>query len=137
MTVEAVISAIHEQGPRWADRSAVGDESGSIATETAAEIQSLEAHRMLQPADFGGEQASIEAHMHVVAAVDHASWNVTSLRGSGSKDFVIDTPLRVPARRYFRSAHAMARQAPGQLGKGRGLYRVPFRAIATIVLAAP
>lgn len=237
MTVEAVISAIHEQGPQWADRSAVADESGSIASDTATEIQSLGAHRMLQPADFGGEQASIEAHMRVVAAVgeyciatawctsvwsvhnwmtamlpvdgqaevwqdpaaltsasivpkvplevagddviiqgrfpfasgcdhatwlgvggiaqwddptpviclvpasaatiDHESWNVTGLRGTGSKDFVIDTPLRVPARRYFRPAHAMTRQAPGQSGDGRALYRIPFRAAAIIVLAAP
>ena len=72
-----------------------------------------------------------------VANIDHDSWDVTGLRGTGSKDLVIETPVRVPWQRVLNVGQADRRQAPGQQGDDRLLYRVPFRPTATIVLAAP
>ncbi len=71
------------------------------------------------------------------AVIDDKSWEVVGLAGTGSKDLVIDQPLRIPAHRVLFTPDAMARQAPGQFGEGRDLYRAPYRATATIVLAAP
>ena len=71
------------------------------------------------------------------AVIDHASWQVVGLAGTGSKDLVIDTPLRIPSHRVLFTPDAMTRRAPGQLADDRTLYRAPFRATAAIVLAAP
>lgn len=69
--------------------------------------------------------------------IDHDSWDVVGLRGTGSKDLVIDEPVAVPPDRVLRVPEAMVRSAPGQQGPDRVLYRAPFRATAAIVLAAP
>ncbi len=71
------------------------------------------------------------------ADIDHGSWNVAGLRGTGSKDIVIDHPLRVPSHRVLVTSMAMAGNAPGQRDRTTTLYRAPFRATAAIVLAAP
>lgn len=237
MDVDTVIQAIHEHGPRWAQRSGEAERVGAISPETAAELRALDAHRSLQPAEFGGLQDSFATHTRIMAAIgeycgsaawcagvwsahnwmvgllppetqaelwadpaalisasivpktpfdtdgddvivkgrfafasgcDHAewlgvgglaqwdsptpvicvlpagqieidaeSWNVIGLAGTGSKDLVIDEPIRVPAHRVLRTPQAATRQAPGQQGHDRTLYRAPFRPTAIIVLAAP
>ena len=71
------------------------------------------------------------------ARIDHDSWQVVGLAGTGSKDLVIEKPLRIPAHRVLFTPDAMVRNAPGQLDHDRLLYRAPFRATAAIVLAAP
>ena len=236
MSTDSLIEAIHTYGPGWAERSARAEADGRLADETADELRSLGAHRVLQPASFGGGQSSIEAHMEVMAAIaehcgaaawctsvwsahnwmvaqfpaegqaevwsdpsvlisasivpktplavdgdqvliegrfpfasgcdhspwlgiggmlpgdeptpviclvpaaeveiDHASWAVSGLAGTGSKDLVIESPIAVPPARVLAVPLADQGRAPGQLGPDRALYRTPFRATASIVLAA-
>lgn len=69
--------------------------------------------------------------------IDHDSWDVVGLRGTGSKDLVVDEPLVIPGHRVLRQIEAGQRNAPGQRHHDSALYRNPFRATACIVLAAP
>ena len=69
--------------------------------------------------------------------IDHNSWNVVGLRGTGSKDLVIADEVAVPASRVLHVSETMARKAPGQLHYGGPLYTCPWRTTAILVLAAP
>lgn len=69
--------------------------------------------------------------------IDHNSWNVVGLRGTGSKDLVIADEVAVPAHRVLHVSETMARKAPGQLHYGGPLYTCPWRTTAILVLAAP
>ncbi len=235
MELDALIEQIHEVGLEWDKRAEEADRTGAIPTESAALVRDLNAHRLLQPTQFGGGQHSIEAHTRAVAAIgeycmatawcaavwsahnwmaslfpiegqaelwenptallsasivpknafaldgddvmvqgrfsfasgcDHAdwfgvggmvelggpviclfprdpslidasSWDVVGLSGTGSKDLVIDEPIRVPRHRVLFSIEAAEGRAPGQLHHDNPLYRCPFRATAALVLAAP
>ena len=69
--------------------------------------------------------------------IDHNSWNVVGLRGTGSKDLVVADEVAVPAHRVLHVTETSARQAPGQLHYGGPLYTCPWRTTAILVLAAP
>ena len=69
--------------------------------------------------------------------IDHNSWNVVGLRGTGSKDLVIADEIAVPAHRVLNVAETTSRKAPGQLHYGGPLYTCPWRTTAILVLAAP
>ena len=69
--------------------------------------------------------------------IDHNSWNVVGLRGTGSKDLVVADEVAVPAHRVLHVTETTARQAPGQLHYGGPLYTCPWRTTAILVLAVP
>ena len=69
--------------------------------------------------------------------IDHKSWNVIGLRGTGSKDLVVADEVAVPPHRVLRVTETMTRRAPGQLHYGGPLYTCPWRTTAILVLAAP
>ncbi len=69
--------------------------------------------------------------------IDHRSWDVVGLRGTGSKDLVIADEVAVPSHRVLRVTETMTRRAPGQLHYGGPLYTCPWRTTAILVLAAP
>ena len=69
--------------------------------------------------------------------IDHNSWNVVGLRGTGSKDLVVADEVAVPAHRVLHVTETTARKAPGQLHYGGPLYTCPWRTTAILVLAAP
>ena len=69
--------------------------------------------------------------------IDHKSWDVVGLRGTGSKDLVLADEVAVPAHRVLRVTETMTRRAPGQLHYGGPLYTCPWRTTAILVLAAP
>ena len=69
--------------------------------------------------------------------IDHNSWNVVGLRGTGSKDLGVADEVAVPAHRVLHVTETTARQAPGQLHYGGPLYTCPWRTTAILVLAAP
>ena len=69
--------------------------------------------------------------------IDHKSWDVVGLRGTGSKDLVIADEVAVPSHRVLRVTETMTRRAPGQLHYGGPLYTCPWRTTAILVLAAP
>jgi len=69
--------------------------------------------------------------------IDHKSWDVIGLRGTGSKDLVIADEVAVPSHRVLRVTETMTRRAPGQLHYGGPLYTCPWRTTAILVLAAP
>ncbi len=235
MQLDTLIEQIHATGLEWDKRAEDADRSGMISAESASLVRELNAHRMIQPAEFGGAQHSIEAHTRAISAIgeycmatawcatvwsahnwmaslfpieaqqelwadptallsasivpknafaldgddvlvqgrfpfasgcDHAdwfgvggmvelggpviclipadpslidagSWDVVGLSGTGSKDLVIDEPIRVPRHRVLFSIEAAERRAPGQLHHGSELYLCPFRATAALVLAGP
>ncbi len=238
MSLEDVLDAIHARGPAWASRAAEADRAGQISRETAEELRATGLTRLLRPAEHGGFELPIEAHMEAVAAVgeycggaswcaavwtalswfvallppdgqeeiwsgpdvlisasvvpktrfemrddhvmvqgrfpfasgcdhadylgaggyvegpgggpvlcffppgdgvviDHDSWDVVGMAGSGSKDLVVEKPLAVPLRRVLWLERAIGRTSAGQLHHPNTLYRAPYRATAAIVLAPP
>ena len=237
VNLDEVIEGLHSVGPSWEKKAATADEVGHIDAETANDIRTMGAARLLQPSDFGGAQSSIEDHMRAVAVageycmatswclavwsahnwmiahmpaegrqdiwddptnlvsasivpkttfreqgddvvvsgrfgfgsgcdhapwlsvggflpgdqpspvicalpaeeviIDHKSWDVIGLRGTGSKDLVIAEEVVVPAHRVLRVAESATRRSPGQLQYGGPLYTCPWRTTAILVLAAP
>ena len=69
--------------------------------------------------------------------VDEDSWDVGGLRGSGSRDLVIDAPLRIPRDRLFFTEDSGCRTAPGQAVNTASLFRAPFHTIGILALAPP
>jgi len=69
--------------------------------------------------------------------IDHDSWAVMGLRGSGSKDVTVGEDVEVPAHRVLSVPAAARLQAPGQHHDAEELYFAPFRATAALVLAPP
>ncbi len=75
---------------------------------------------------------------HRDAAIDHSSWDVAGLRGSGSKDFVITGPLTVSRQRAMFLEDSPRRATPGQRHHAAvSLYQAPFLTVGILVLAPP
>jgi 3-hydroxy-9,10-secoandrosta-1,3,5(10)-triene-9,17-dione monooxygenase len=70
-------------------------------------------------------------------SIDHESWEVSGLRGTGSKELVIAGEVLVPAHRVLRVSESMNRESPGQKLYDHPLYMTPWRTTAILVLAAP
>jgi alkylation response protein AidB-like acyl-CoA dehydrogenase len=81
MDLDGVLTAVHRHGPGWAERAEQADRDGMISAETASELRSTDVHRLVQPAQFGGAQLSIEAHTRALIAVAEyctgAAWCAT------------------------------------------------------------
>lgn len=81
MELHDILAEVHRCGSRWAERAEQADRNGMVSAETAADLRGLDVHRLIQPAEFGGGQLSIEAHTRVVAAVAEyctgAAWCAT------------------------------------------------------------
>lgn len=54
------------------------------------------------------------------------TWHTSGLRGTGSKDVVIDEPVFVPAYRTHRFADGFKLDSPGNAVNPSSLYRLPF-----------
>lgn len=68
--------------------------------------------------------------------IDHDSWNVVALRGTGSKDIVVDECF-VPEHRIFSLTRVAEGYAPGREINTGPLYRQPFFAASVCSLIAP
>ena len=64
------------------------------------------------------------------------TWFVAGLRGTGSKDLVVEGAL-VPEHRTLSLAHAVAGSSPGAALHGAPVYRAPFTSALGIALAGP
>ncbi|MDH4146186.1 MAG: acyl-CoA dehydrogenase family protein [Acidimicrobiia bacterium] len=69
--------------------------------------------------------------------IDHGSWDVMGLRGTGSKDVVVESSVEVPAYRTVSYAALATGAAPGSPPPAEPLHRAPFRPVAVAVLAPP
>jgi 3-hydroxy-9,10-secoandrosta-1,3,5(10)-triene-9,17-dione monooxygenase len=69
--------------------------------------------------------------------IDHSTWDVVGLAATGSKNIVIDDPIVVDRQRCLSYVAAATRHAPGLDTHAASLYRSPFRAAASLVLAGP
>ncbi len=85
----------------------------------------------------GAPQGVIAVLPANAVTIDHESWQVMGLRGTGSKDLLVREPVRVPWQRVLRMAEVSRRTAPGQALPSAALYRAPFRPVAALVLAPP
>ena len=236
---DLVVAELLRRAPVWATRAGDAERRRCAPTETVAELVATGAHRLLQPADFGGAESSFRDHVRAVAAAglgcpatawclgvwsvhnwmislfdpaaqrdvwaadpsvlvsasivprltfagtgqgvlvqgrfpfgsgcDHAgwfmvgglverdgrtervmvllpkdrvridqdTWQVSGLRGTGSKDLVVDDPVEVPHYRVLFLSDADRRVSPGQCARPVPLYCAPFMPAATLVLAPP
>jgi alkylation response protein AidB-like acyl-CoA dehydrogenase len=66
----------------------------------------------------------------------HDTWQVSGLRGTGSKDVAVEDVF-VPAHRVLAARDATRGQAPGLAVHGAALYRNPLRGMLIIALLAP
>jgi 3-hydroxy-9,10-secoandrosta-1,3,5(10)-triene-9,17-dione monooxygenase len=69
-------------------------------------------------------------------AVDHESWHVTGLRGTGSKDVVVAGAL-VPEHRTHRITDVFRGTDPGFMVNDRPYFRLPWRLVFATTIAAP
>jgi alkylation response protein AidB-like acyl-CoA dehydrogenase len=68
--------------------------------------------------------------------IDHGSWHVAGLNGSGSKTIHVKDVF-VPAHRSLLFEQASSGQAPGTKTNTNPIYRIPFMACVPICLVAP
>ncbi|MEW6777178.1 MAG: acyl-CoA dehydrogenase family protein, partial [Bdellovibrionota bacterium] len=64
------------------------------------------------------------------------TWHVAGLRGTGSKDVVIEN-AHVPSHRILNFAEAHCGKSPGSRINTSPLYRMPFASVLTMTLACP
>lgn len=69
--------------------------------------------------------------------IDHDSWDVAGLAGTGSKDIVVAEPIVVPMDRTISYLDTVRRTTPGLDVNHSHIYRSPFRPAAALVLAGP
>jgi len=69
--------------------------------------------------------------------IDHSSWDVAGLAGTGSKDVVVDEPIVVPMEMTISYIDTLTRSTPGLVVNSSSIYRSPFRPAAALVLAGP
>lgn len=70
-------------------------------------------------------------------AIDHASWQVSGLQGTGSKTVCAETPLFVPARRGIRFSDVLALTTPGNAIADNAMARFAFSTFGATCLVAP
>lgn len=68
--------------------------------------------------------------------IDHNSWQVTGLSGTGSKDVILNQ-VEVPAHRAVYLPALRGNQGPGQGSHAGQLFSTPFHAALISILAAP
>lgn len=85
----------------------------------------------------GARQVIIAALPRGAVTIDHTSWRVAGLRGTGSKDLVVESPVLVPWHHIVRMSEVDRGMAPGQQQPASSLYRIPFLVVAALVLAPP
>jgi 3-hydroxy-9,10-secoandrosta-1,3,5(10)-triene-9,17-dione monooxygenase len=68
--------------------------------------------------------------------VDHESWHVTGLAGTGSKDVLVADAL-VPEYRTHSSTQVYERTDPGREINDRPLYRLPWSVVFPYAIASP
>lgn len=64
------------------------------------------------------------------------NWNVSGLKGTGSKDVVVDDAF-VPEHRTHRFSHGFALSSPGNALNDAPLFRIPFGQLFTRTVANP
>jgi 3-hydroxy-9,10-secoandrosta-1,3,5(10)-triene-9,17-dione monooxygenase len=69
-------------------------------------------------------------------AIDHASWNVTGLAGTGSKDLVIAGAF-IPEHRTHSILDVYQRSDPGFAVNDRPLFRLPWHLMFCYAIASP
>jgi 3-hydroxy-9,10-secoandrosta-1,3,5(10)-triene-9,17-dione monooxygenase len=69
-------------------------------------------------------------------SVDHASWRVAGLAGTGSKDVVVADAF-VPEYRTHSSTQVYERSDPGRVVNDRPLYRLPWSTVFPYAIASP
>ena len=65
------------------------------------------------------------------------NWFVSGLKGTGSKDIVIERPAFVPQHRFLSYASMIAADTPGRRLHSRATYRLPLYTILSYTLAWP
>ena len=68
--------------------------------------------------------------------IDHGSWHVAGLNGSGSKTIHVKDVF-VPTHRTLLFEQASSGQAPGTQTNANSMYRIPFMACVPICLVSP
>lgn len=68
--------------------------------------------------------------------IDHDSWNVFGMQGTGSKDVYLDNE-RVPAYRTLRWADVQRTEVPGAARNRGPMYRIPHTSLFVMSVAAP
>ncbi|MGQ4618819.1 acyl-CoA dehydrogenase family protein [Nocardia sp. R7R-8] len=69
--------------------------------------------------------------------LDHGSWDVAGLAGTGSKTLIRKEPLFVPDRRVVRVDDITLEQAPGHHIPGNEMARWNFSTLGGVILVAP
>lgn len=70
-------------------------------------------------------------------AIDHDSWRVSGMQGTGSKTLLADQPLFVPEHRVIRFSDVMKVSTPGRAIEGNTMAHFGFTTFGATTLVAP
>jgi 3-hydroxy-9,10-secoandrosta-1,3,5(10)-triene-9,17-dione monooxygenase len=86
------------------------------------------------------DEGAAEPHVVLVPVdrfeIDHESWNVLGMRGTGSKDIAL-APTFVPEHRWARWSVLQAGEQHPDCGNDEALYHFPLNAAFALSIAAP
>ncbi len=69
--------------------------------------------------------------------IDHDSWHVAGMQGTGSKTLIADAPVFVPAHRTIRFADVAGGTTPGRAIPGNRMATFGFATLGAVTLVAP
>ena len=106
-----IVATLRQQAPAFAARAAEAERDRSAPATTVAPVSALGAHRLLQPAAFGGAERGVRDHCEVVAAVAEGcvatgwcvavwsvhNWMLAQLDARGQAEVWADPDVRITA----------------------------------------
>lgn len=109
-------------GGKWTYASGIDVADWAVVLVEVAVGQGKEQHLLLVPASS--------------FRIDHESWNVMGMRGTGSKDVYLENE-RIPLYRSLNWADLQRLEAPGMERNQGPMYRIPHTSLFVMSVAAP
>lgn len=136
---DAVVIALTGNVGRGVEVATDGDHyvlSGKWTYASGIDVADWAAVLVEAPDERGGNERRLLLVPRESFRIDHASWNVFGMQGTGSKDVYLDNE-RVPHYRSLSWSELQLGKVPGTERNSGPMYRVPHTSMFVMSVAAP
>ena len=135
---DAVVIALTGNVGRGVDSAIEGDHyvlSGKWTYASGIDVADWAAVLVDVPAENDGRELRLLLVPKASFRIDHESWNVFGMKGTGSKDVFLDNE-RVPSYRTLKWTDVQRTQVPGTERNHGPMYRIPHTSLFVMSVAA-
>jgi len=135
---DAVVIALTGNVGRGVEAAVEGDHyvlSGKWTYASGIDVADWAAVLVDVPAENDGRELRLLLVPKASFRIDHESWNVFGMKGTGSKDVFLDSE-RVPAYRTLKWTDVQRTQVPGAERNHGPMYRIPHTSLFVMSVAA-